>query len=310
MTTSRGRGVPVRAASTPIGAMTLSVTWRRHTCLVAAGLALLLLAACAPAPPHARAGATATPGNPSPGPTVSPTPPPDPAAQLPGWTLVWDEEFTAPHLDTTKWTVVSDAPGGFQICCLTSGLQAWAADDVSLSEGTLHLTTERRAFQGKAYTSGAVVSLGKFDFLYGRLDIRARLPKGKGFFPAFWLLPSNYSNGYAYAPYEVDVMEQLGQDPYTDYMVHWWGRQREHCQYTGPNFAASYHVFTVVWTQTALTWLIDGVQRCRFTHGIPTTRMYIILNTRIGGNWPVPPDASTVLPQSTDIDYVRVYAPA
>ena len=153
---------------------------------------------------------------------------------------------------------------------------------------------------------------GKFDFLYGRLDIRARLPKGDGLWPAFWMLPSGYQgSGGSDVPYEMDVAEALGQWPHTDFMVAWQGLQRTgYCEYDGPDFTAGYHVYSFVWSATSISWLIDGTQRCSFTRGVPTTRMEVILNTYIGGPWPVPPDASTVLPQYTDIDYVRVYTPA
>jgi beta-glucanase (GH16 family) len=303
-----------RATDTVLPSATMTRPMWPVPCLAIVALALLLLPACAPPSQPTRhaggASATDTPGPSTPTvvePTASPTP--NPAAQLPGWTLVWDDEFDAATLDATKWTVVSDAPGGFHICCLDEGLQAWAPTDVSIVGGNLRLTTERRAFQRKAYTSGAVVTKGKFDYLYGRLDIRARMPSGDGIWPAFWLLPSNFDSTSVYAPYEVDVMEQLGQTPNIDYMVHWWGGYHDYCQYTGPDFSAGYHVYTFVWTQTAITWLIDGVQRCRFTQAVPNTRMYLILNDTIGGSWPIPPDRSTVLPQFVDIDYVRVYTP-
>jgi beta-glucanase (GH16 family) len=77
--------------------------------------------------------------------------------------LAWQDEFDGPNLDTTKWTIVSDAPGGFRHCCLNNTLNAWAANDVSIIGGNLRLTTERRDFQGHAYTSGAVTTQGKFD---------------------------------------------------------------------------------------------------------------------------------------------------
>lgn len=276
------------------------------------GLLAVVLAGCGtsqsttairPATPTPVPSPTATPA-----PTATPTP--NPAALIPGWNLIWWDEFDGPSLDATKWNVVNDAPGGYQHCCLNGNLAAWATDDVSLTGGALRLTTERRSFQGRAYTSGAVSTKGKFDFLYGRVDIRARLPKGNGLWPAFWLLPSDYS-GSGDVAYEVDVMELLGQWPRSDFMVDWIGGQRNgYCEYKGPDFTAGYHVYTFVWSATSISWLVDGAQRCTFTRGMPNTHMELILNTFIGGAWPVPPDASTVLPQYTDIDYVRVYSPA
>ncbi len=229
------------------------------------------------------------------------------AAQAPGWALVWNDEFDGTTLDASKWNVVSDAPGGYQNCCLRGTLGAWSADDVSVANGTLQLKTERREYQGKPYTSGAVTTQGKFSYLYGRIDIRAQIGAGDGLWPAFWLLPANML-GYS-AAYEVDMMEALGQDTHTDFMVDWVQNHNTYCQFTGPDFAADYHVYSFVWSATSISWLIDGTPRCSLTSGMPTVPMYLILNDRIGGDWPVPPDASTHLPQQVSIDYIRVYTP-
>ncbi|HEX6818804.1 MAG TPA: glycoside hydrolase family 16 protein [Ktedonobacterales bacterium] len=293
--TSPGRGWPVQRLATPAA-----------MALLMAALLFVGLAGCGTSQSHQGTAAA----SPSAIPSATASPTPNPAALIPGWTLIWWDEFDGTSLDATKWTVVSDAPGGYQHCCLRNTLNAWAPDDISLVNGSLRLTTERRSFQGHAYTSGALATKGKFDFLHGRVDIRARLPKGNGLWPAFWLLPSDFQ-GSGYAPYEVDVAEALGQWPHTDFMVAWVGSQRTgYCEDDGPDFTAGYHVFTFIWTATAITWQIDGTQRCSFTTGVPTARMELVLSTSIGGSWPVPPDASTVLPQYTDLDYVRVYAPA
>ena len=78
-----------------------------------------------------RVAATPTPSA-LPSPTATATPTPNPAALIPGWTLTWWDEFNGPSLDATKWNVVSDAPGGYQHCCMSGSLAAWAPDDVSL----------------------------------------------------------------------------------------------------------------------------------------------------------------------------------
>lgn len=290
--------------------------------MLAASLLLVVLAACAPLGNDvASIGATghgATATNPAPtatatiaSPTATAQPlivPSLPPLNLPGWVLVWHDEFDGPSLDSSHWNVVSDGPDGYHNCCLNSTTGAWAPDDVSIVHGSLRLTTERRWYQGKPYTTGAVTTQGKFAFLYGRIDFRGRVPKGDGLWPAFWLLPEEMPG--ASAQYEVDVMEALGQDTHTDYMVGWAPGWHNYCQYTGPDFSADYHVYSFVWTPTSSTWLIDGVARCTFTKGMPTVPMYVILNNHIGGDWPVPPNATTHLPQYTDIDYVRVYAAA
>src|SRR5215472_420325 len=163
---------------------------RAAWCVVMGALALALLPACA----------------------LLPTPPtPTPVPPLSGWTLVWHDEFDGTGLDTSKWNVVSDAPGGYHNCCLGNTSNAWAPDDVALVAGALRLKTEQRSFQGAAYTSGAVTTEGKFAYRYGRLDLRARVPRGDGLWPSFWLLAVNTRTAAVPATYEVDVMEALGQ---------------------------------------------------------------------------------------------------
>lgn len=281
--------------------------------------ALMLLPGCAATSVTGQGGARSHAAKQTPTSTATATPTPTipaptqtaaaewTAARLPGWALAWYDEFDGSTLDASKWNVVSDAPGGYQNCCLRGTLGAWSADDVSVANGTLQLKTERRAYLDKSFTSGAVTTQGKFSYLYGRMDIRAQIGAGDGLWPAFWLLPEDMQ-GY-YAAYEVDMMEALGQDTHTDYMVDWENNHNTYCQYTGPDFAADYHVYSFVWNATSISFSIDGTQRCSFASGMPTVPMYLILNDRIGGAWPVPPDASTHLPQQISIDYIRVYTP-
>ncbi len=142
-----------------------------------------------------------------------------------------------------------------------------------------------------------------FAFQYGRIDIRAKLPGTQGIWPGFWMLPPNE----AIPAFEIDIMELLGQDPHTVYMTNHWGSNQQQCWYTGPDFTAAYHVFSVVWQPGSLTWFIDGIQRCHLTQGVANTSMYILLDTWIGGTWGGPSDNTTVFPAYSSIDYVRVY---
>jgi beta-glucanase (GH16 family) len=149
-----------------------------------------------------------------------------------------------------------------------------------------------------------VTTQSKFDFLYGRMDIRAQLPYGQGIWPAFWLLPT--VQPAPLASHEVDIVELLGQDPNLAYMVNHWYTSRRYCTFTGPDFSRGYHVFSFVWSATSLEWYIDGTRRCEVTEGIPDTKMYLLLDTYTGG-WPGPPDQTTPFPEYTLIDYVRIY---
>lgn len=225
---------------------------------------------------------------------------------IPGWRLVFDDEFNGKSLDTSKWNTQDTLSDGYHNCCLDYGLQDFTPDMLSVEHGLLRITTQRQQVGTYNYTSGAITTESKFSFLYGRINIRARLPKTKGLWPAFWLLPDG-SQGIA--PYEIDMMELLGKDPKTIYMTnHWKKVKNEQIQqlYKGPDFSKSYHIFSIVWDQKTITWYIDGKQHFRTSNGVSNKHMYLIINTSVGG-WAGNPEASTVFPQYLDIDYVRIY---
>ena len=224
----------------------------------------------------------------------------------PGWNLIFDEEFNGKSLDTSKWNIENMASGGYHNCCLGYGVQYFTPQALSFLNGSLRITTKKHHMRGYAYTSGAITTENKFSFLYGRVDIRAKLPKTRGFWPALWLLAGGRSG---YAPFEIDMMELLGNDPTTIYISNHWGHRQTERHYTGPDFSQNYHIFSIVWNHQRITWYIDGVQRSQTSRGVSNKSMYIIINSSLGGSWPGYPDATTVLPQHMDIDYVRVYQP-
>lgn len=226
---------------------------------------------------------------------------------VPHWRLIFDDEFNISSLDTDKWNVEDSTPRGYHNCCLRYGVQFFTPQALSLVNGTLQITTRKQNIGSHAYTSGAVTTDKKFSFLYGRVDIRVKLPKTQGMWPALWLLP-NGSKGIA--PFEIDMMELLGKDPKTVYMTNHWGRTEIGGHYRGPDFSQSYHVFSIIWTPQTVTWYIDSIQRFQTSRGVSNQKMYIIINSSLGGRWPGNPDMTTVLPQYMNIDYVRVYQTA
>lgn len=100
---------------------------------------------------------------------------------MPAWRLIWHDEFDGNALDGTKWNIQSNDPGAYQVCCLAYGEQYWTAQAIHIQDGVLRIASEKRAHGGRSYTSGAVTTEHKFAFLYGRVEIRARLPKSQGF---------------------------------------------------------------------------------------------------------------------------------
>lgn len=221
------------------------------------------------------------------------------------WKLVWGDEFDGRRLDLTKWTV-ADTSGR---AMYAGEMNFYNPDDVAMREGKLVLRT-RDYPDGKhvtpPYSSGRISTERKFSFLYGRVDVRAKLPGTKGLWPAIWLLPADGS-----WPPEIDVMELLGHLPRRDFMTFHWGtrraQQQDQSKFDGPDFTADYHIFSMEWSPGQIRWLIDGVERKVITNNVPDKPMYLIINTAVGGTWAGPPDKTTVMPQSFMVDYVRVY---
>jgi beta-glucanase (GH16 family) len=228
-------------------------------------------------------------------PTKSPTKPPY------RWNLAWYDDFSAGKLDTTKW-VALDRKDNFN-----SELQYYLPRNVEQSNGQLRLVAKRENVQGKSYTSGLVDTYGKMAFLYGRVEVRAKYEKGKGLFPAVWLLPTDKRN---HLP-EVDIMEAIGSDPETVYMVHHWdttGKSRADYATSKVSNYSEFHEYAFEWHPDELRWYIDGKLKYRTRRGVYQKPMYLVMNLAVGGNWEGPPNNSTKFPSALTIDYVRVYS--
>jgi beta-glucanase (GH16 family) len=259
------------------------------------------------------ANCLSSPTSPLPTPTITPTPTStSQPLTIPGFKLTWHDEFTGTRLDSSKWYAINNQGGSQQqICCLGYSYSSLISpEQLRVHDGMLTITTERNTTGGAAYRTGAITTETQSDtptfaFTYGRIDVRAKLPAGRGVWPAIWLLTSPAT---AQVSYEIDMMEMLGQDPHTLYEVVHHGNGREYCTSPGPNYSQGFHIFTLDWEPGKLTWSIDGQQLCTATRYVPQQPMYLILNTALSsGSWGEAVNSSTPLPQTFDIDYVRVY---
>lgn len=226
----------------------------------------------------------------------------DSALQDQGWQLVWSDEFSGDCLDPSKWSA-EDWPAE-----KNNELQYYTPSNVEVQNGQLILTSKRESYRGRSYTSGAVHTRGNFSFLYGKAEMRAKLPGGQGMFPAFWMMTDREDT---WLP-EIDIMEMLGHQPDEIWMVSHWldttgSLSSASHSYRGTDYSKDFHLFRLEWTPNSLIWRIDGEERFRVTEPIPKEPMYLYLNTAIGGNWPGSPDSSTRFPASFEVDYVRVY---
>lgn len=128
------------------------------------------------------------------------------------WELLWNDEYNGDCIDTDKWTIEDWA------AIKNNELQYYSPNNVKVEDGVLKLISREERYKGRDYTSGAVHTKDKFELLYGKVEIRAKLPAGQGLFPAFWMMTNQEDS---WLP-EIDIMEMLGHKPNKIWMVvHW-----------------------------------------------------------------------------------------
>jgi hypothetical protein len=186
-------------------------------------------------------------------------------------------------------------------------------DPFRVENGVLDIVADRTPPDVKSqmwnypYTSGLITSQYSHKQLYGVFEMRAKLPKGKGLWPAFWLLPIDHS-----WPPEIDILEVLGNDPT---ILHTNAHSKASGTHTDapsvipvPDTSADFHNYAVDWEQNEIRWYFDDVEVAR----APTPPdmhkpMYMLVNLAVGGHWPGDPDASTRLPADLAIHWIRAY---
>ena len=249
---------------------------------------------------------------------------PDPTDSIPGWDLVWSDEFTGTNIDLTKWEHEVNGQGGGN-----NELQYYTARELNslIEDGKLVIRALKETYTGpdgtREYTSARLRTKYKGDWKYGRFEIRAKLPIGQGLWPAIWMLPTDWVYGGWAASGEIDIMELLGHDPVRVYGTLHYGGQYPNNVHSGDSyrlttgsFTSAFHVFALEWEENKFRWYVDGhlyqTQNAWYSEGgaYPAPfnkRFHILLNVAVGGNWPGNPDNTTTFPQSMIVDYVRVY---
>jgi beta-glucanase (GH16 family) len=227
--------------------------------------------------------------------------------------MIFDDEFNGGSLSSTWSTCFWYAPNGCNDG--SAEQQVWLAKNVTESNGLLQLTARHETVQATNnsnqmqtwnYTSGMVNSEHQFSFSYGYVEWRANVPAGQGFWPALWLLPEDNS-----WPPELDVLENLGNDPTTGYYT-WHPASPNPQQGFGvkaADLSVGYHTFGADWEPGSITWYVDGHQVAQTTFNVSGTAMYLVMSLAIGapGSWPGAPNLSTPFPSTFTIDYVRVW---
>ncbi|CAA9233721.1 MAG: GH16 [uncultured Cytophagales bacterium] len=238
-----------------------------------------------------------------------------------GWQLVWSDEFNGAGLpDAARWgyDVGGNGWGNRELQYYTDA----DPDNARVEGGNLVVEARRETFGDNAYTSARLVSRGKGEWTYGRVEARAKLPAGRGTWPAIWMLPTVDKLEWP-EDGEIDIMEHVGFNPgvvhgtiHTKAYNHSIGTQKGG-QLTVPDASTAFHVYTIEWTPDRIDWFLDGKPYFSFANdkagNIETwpfdQPFHLIFNVAVGGNWGGQQGVDeSIWPQRMEVDWVRVYA--
>ncbi|WP_116125526.1 family 16 glycosylhydrolase [Lewinella sp. IMCC34183] len=226
--------------------------------------------------------------------------------------LVWSDEFDGDALDAASWSYDTG-----------TGTDGWGnneaqnytdrPENVSVADGLLKITAQRENFSGSDFTSGRIVTMDKFEFTYGRIEIRANLPSGGGTWPALWMLGANFDEVGWPACGEIDMMEHVGNDP--DRILsalHFPGNNGGNAvteSTTVEGVEEDFHLFTTIWSENTIRFYVDDELYHTFNNnaGIPFNHdFFLIFNVAVGGTLggTIDPNFSA---STMEVDYVRVY---
>jgi hypothetical protein len=236
-----------------------------------------------------------------------------------GYSLVWADEFNEKGLNANNW--IHEIGNGCPNLCGwgNNELQYYRKENIQVDNGVLTIQAKQENWQGYKYTSSRIKSQGLKSFKYGRIDTRALLPKGQGIWPAIWMLGNNISTVGWPSCGEIDIMELIGGSERENTVhgtVHWNnnGHASAGGSFTKPKdtFADEYHVFSIVWDENLIRWLVNGQQYYQINIAPPNLHafreeFFFLINLAVGGNWPGNPNQSTLFDQELVIDYIRVF---
>lgn len=257
------------------------------------------------------------------------------------WKLVWSDEFDQPEIDQTKWNFdtgnwLKDQDG-------TPVTPGWGNNEKQfytdknenafVEDGNLVIRAKKDQVTDELgsydYTSAKLTTKGKFSQTYGRYEMRAKLPTGKGLWPAFWMLPEQDLYGAWAASGEIDIMEAWGSQPDKVAGTIHYGENWPNNKYTGKDYhfeegdgIDKWHTYAVEWEPGELRWYVDGKlyqtqndwyskglnQATKYSYPAPFDQnFYLIMNLAVGGWFDGDVDATTPFPADMKVDYVRVF---
>jgi beta-glucanase (GH16 family) len=238
------------------------------------------------------------------------------------WHLVWNDEFAqsdgeGPNADHWGYTSGGGGFGNAELQTYTK-----SRENSCIEDGMLVIKAQKSAVYPRL-SSARIFSYGEASWLYGRFEIRAKLPIGQGIWPAIWMLPTNLAYGNWPVSGEIDIMENLGHQPGKVHASLHYGNPHtfqtgSYDLPSGESFVDEFHIFALEWEPEEIRWYIDNElyqTRINWFSSAPSgdfpapfdQPFHLIMNVAVGGTWPGNPDSTTDFPQMMYIDYVRVY---
>lgn len=241
------------------------------------------------------------------------------------WKLVWSDEFDRDGLpDTTKWGY--DKGNGCPNVCGwgNNELEYYAVgrqENSRIENGKLIIEARKEKMGTMKYTSARMVTKNKGDWKYGKIEARVKLPKGRGVWPAVWMLPTDWVYGGWPASGEIDIMENVGYMPdsifgtvHTQRFNHGIGTQVSKSLFDN-TISDTFHTYGIEWDADKMDFFYDGAKYLTFTNIHEGSaawpfdqRFHLILDLAVGGNWGGKMGVDdSIWPQRMEVDYVRVY---
>lgn len=233
--------------------------------------------------------------------------------------LVWEDNFEGNTVDLTKWKL--DTGNGCPDLCGwgNNEKQHYKAENAKIEDGNLVITATKTS---NHYTSAKLISQAQGELTYGRIEVRAKLPKGKGLWPAIWMLPVDWDYGGWPKSGEIDIMEHVGYAPnkvfgtvHTEAFNHTKGTQQGDSILVN-DLSTAFHTFAIEWSESQIDFFVNDSKYFTFQNQEGYTSaewpfdkpFQLILNLAVGGNWGGKYGINdAVFPQQFVIDYVRFY---
>ncbi|MEA1784658.1 glycoside hydrolase family 16 protein [Arenibacter sp. GZD96] len=229
--------------------------------------------------------------------------------------ILWEENFEGAALNELYWNIALGNGCPENCGWGNNERQYYTKDNYRIEDGLLFITAQK---DGSTYTSSKITTKDKFQFRYGKIEIRAKLPSGHGVWPAFWLLGANIDTvGWPLCG-EIDIMEYVGKEP--EMLMNAIHTQASYGNTVNTKktlisgIDEGFHIFSALWTPDRIDFFVDDVLRYSFSPPTKTEQtwpfdkpFYVILNMAIGGNLGGPQVDDTIFPQDFVIDYVRIF---